>query len=95
MSNWKIEDVNRINDEINEMSLDIDGLSYLVIFGGHANGGFCAIPQMGVSCELSSHDKFEDIGYNAANLGRVIRGKAKARAIAQAIHLAACVERNK
>lgn len=66
MSNWKIEDVNRINDEINEMSLDIDGLSYLVIFGGHANGGFCAIPQMGVSCELSSHDKFEDMLCNVS-----------------------------
>lgn len=77
MSNWKIEDVNRINDEINEMSLDIDGLSYLVIFGGHANGGFCAIPQMGVSCELSSHDKFEDIRYDGCRLlcGDMLHGR--------------------
>ncbi len=90
MSDWKIEDVDQIEDEINEMSLCIDGLSYLIIFGRHANGGFCAIPQIGVSCELSAHDRFEDTGYNTANLSHVIKSKTKARCIAEAIHLAAC-----
>ena len=93
MCDWKIEEIYKIGDEVNEVALAIDGLSYLVIFGRHENGGFCAIPQMGVSCELSSHDKFEDTGYNAANLSRVIKSKAKARSIAEAIHLAACAGR--
>ena len=93
MSDWKIEEIYKIESEVNEMAVDIDGLSYLVIFGKHENGGFCAIPQMGVSCELSSHDKFEATGYNAANLSRVIKSKAKARCIAEAIHLAACAGR--
>lgn len=93
MSDWKIENVYRTGNEINEISLDIDGLSYLVIFGSHANGGFCAIPQMGMSCELSAYNRFEDIGHNAGSLSRVIKSKAKARIIAQAIHLASSVER--
>lgn len=31
MSDWKIEEIYKIESEVNEMAVDIDGLSYLVI----------------------------------------------------------------
>ena len=56
------------SESINEFSVAINGLSYLVIFGRHVNGGFCALPRNGVSCELSAHDDFGDIGYNTESI---------------------------
>ena len=38
------------SESINEFSVAINGLSYLVIFGRHVNGGFCALPREW--CEL-------------------------------------------
>lgn len=85
MCEWKIERVYPVVDAVNEISVAIDGFSYLVIFGKHINGGFCALPQEGISCELSAHDGFGDIGYNTASLNRKLKSKAKAHAIAEAI----------
>lgn len=91
MSRWEIERTYPIIERVKEISVAIDGFSYLVIFGKHINGGFCALPQEGISCELSAHDNFSNTGYNAANLNRKFKSMAKARAIAEAIHLAASV----
>ena len=87
MCEWKIERVYPVVDAVNEISVAIDGFSYLVIFGKHINGGFCALPQEGISCELSAHDNFGDIGYNTASLNRKLKSKAKAHAIAEASRL--------
>ena len=75
MCEWKIERVYPVVDAVNEISVAIDGF----------NGGFCALPQEGISCELSAHDNFGDIGYNTASLNRKLKSKAKAHAIAEAI----------
>lgn len=86
MSNsWSIEEV--YDDSMfHEFSIEFDGIVYQIIFGTHANGGFCAIPRLGVSCELSSNDKFSDTGYNRESLKRVLKNDKKSRLIAQAIH---------
>lgn len=91
MSRWKIERTYPLLESATEISVAVDGFSYLVIFGRHINGGFCALPQEGISCELSAHDNFSDIGYNTASLSRVLKSKAKAHAIAEVIHLVASV----
>ena len=36
-----------------EISVDVDGNNYLVIFGEHINGLFCCIPIHGISCEMA------------------------------------------
>lgn len=49
--NWEIE--HSYDAEcIMEISVAVNGNSYLVIFGKHINGGFCSIPNWGagVSC---------------------------------------------
>ena len=41
--NWEIENFFDAKC-IREMSVAVNGNSYLVIFGTHINGGFCCIP---------------------------------------------------
>lgn len=36
-----------------EISVDVGGSNYLVIFGEHVNGMFCCIPNHGISCEMT------------------------------------------
>lgn len=90
---YEIENLYPSENGINEFSVAINGLSYLVIFGKHVNGGFCALPREGVSCELSAYDDFGDIGYNTESINGKIKDRGKAQAIAEAIHLAACAGR--
>lgn len=94
MSRWEIERTYPIIEGVKEISVAIDGFSYLVIFGRHINGGFCALPREGISCELSAHDNFGDIGYNATNIHSKIKNKVKAQAIAEAIHVAASAHKD-
>lgn len=94
MSKYVIAGEYPVRGRVNEISVEIGDYSYLVIYGLHINGGFCAIPQSGVSCELSAHDNFGDIGYNATNIHSKIKNKVKAQAIAEAIHVAASAHKD-
>ncbi len=89
--NWEIE--HSYDAEcIREISVAVNGNSYLVIFGKHINGGFCSIPNWGAGCELSSHDHFGDIGYNAERIGKGLKNATAGRCIAEAINIAALCE---
>ena len=69
-------------DVLLEMSVDTDGYNFLVLYGSHVNGGWCAIPNHGISCEMSDPN---DICFNAeALIYRGLTVKA-ARGIAAAI----------
>ena len=87
---WEIERVFP-EDSISEISVAVNGSSYLTIFGHHIHGGFCAIPLYGVSCELSHHNDFGDIDYNAHRIGRALKNMTVGRVIAEAINVAASV----
>lgn len=61
MKNSKV----RLYDEVKakEMIIDIDGYSFLCIFGEHINGGFLAIPNWNICTKLGDAN---DISYNSA-----------------------------
>lgn len=86
--NWEIENFFDAKC-IREMSVAVNGNSYLVIFGTHINGGFCCIPGWSAGCELSSHDHFGDVGYNADRIGKALKNKTVGRCIAEAINIVA------
>ena len=65
-----------------EITVDVNGHSYLVIYGKHINGGFCCIPNWNVACEMSDPS---DTFYNAEALQRCKIPKNYAKAIANAI----------
>lgn len=64
-----------------EFNVDADGLSFLVIYGTHINGGFCCIPNWQYGCEMSTPD---DTFYNTEMLSRSFE-PAIAKAIAYGI----------
>lgn len=68
-----------------EASIDTCGSNYLVIYGKHANGYFCAIPNWAVCCEMAEPSDFL---YNREKLSVVI-GMNAAGAIAHAIKVIA------
>lgn len=68
--------------EVHHIGIDYNGNYYSVIFGKYVNGGFCSIPNFGVGCELSS---FSGVFWNTDSLGRVLKSKRAAKAIAMAI----------
>lgn len=68
--------------DMHHIGVDHNGSHYNVIFGRYVNGGFCSIPNFGVGCELSS---FSDVFWNTESLGRVLKSKRAAKAIAMAI----------
>lgn len=65
-----------------EISVDCDGLNYRLIYGTHVSGGFCAIPNHNIACELSSPN---DTFYNTEALTRCGLDTKVARALAYAI----------
>lgn len=65
-----------------EISVDVDGLNYLVIYGSHINGGWCCVPNWGIGCEMSDAS---DTFYNMEALIHVGLSSAAAKAIAAAI----------
>ena len=91
MAQYEIENIFKA-ECISEISVAVNGYSYLVIFGTHINGGFCCIPARGVGCELSSHEHFGDVYYNAERIGKVLKNKTEGRCIAEAIRGAALYE---
>ena len=91
MAQYEIENIFKA-ECISEISVAVNGYSYLVIFGTHINGGFCCIPAWGVGCELSSHEHFGDIYYNSERIGKALKDKTAGRCIAEAIRGAALYE---
>lgn len=69
-----------------EISVDVNGNNFLVIYGTHINGGFCCIPNWNISCEMSDPT---DTFYNRESLMRCKITKTAASAIAAAIKDAA------
>lgn len=74
-----------------EISVDVDGSNYLVIYGWHINGGFCCIPNWNIACEMGDAS---DTVFNMEALQRCKISKNRAKAIAAAIRdTAAALER--
>ena len=94
MAQYEIENIFKA-ECISEISVAVNGYSYLVIFGTHINGGFCCITAWGVGCELSSHEHFTDIGFNAERIGKALKNSAAGLCIAKAIAVTALYENEK
>lgn len=65
-----------------EVNIEANGSSFLTIFGKHANGYFCAIPNWGISCEMA---EASDTFYNAERLRSVNLAEKTAWLLAQEI----------
>ena len=68
-----------------EVSIDVRGDNYLVIYGKHVNGYFCCIPNWGIGCEMAEPS---DIFYNTEKLLFAKCPKYSAKEIATAIKVA-------
>lgn len=69
-------------NNVHHITVEYNGHSYSVIFGRYINGGFFSIPNWGVGGELG---QFCDTFWNEESLGRVLKSKRAAKAIAMAI----------
>lgn len=83
-----IMDINKVSRhmasaELDELSLNFDGLNYLVIYGSHVNGGFIAIPNACICVEASGDPG--DTFYNSEKLQIAGLPKDHADTIAHAI----------
>lgn len=85
MGNYTVHDNYPVH-ALKEFNVDVDGYSFLVIYGTHINGGFCCIPNWQFGCEMSSPD---DTFYNAEMLGRRFEPHI-AKAVAYGIRDACC-----
>lgn len=65
-----------------EATIDTCGSCYLVIYGRHINGYFCAIPNFGISCEMAEPS---DTFYNTERLIGAGVVERAARELAKAI----------
>lgn len=65
-----------------EVSFDANGSHFLVIYGKHGNGGFCCLPNWGISCEAGDAD---DVFYNTEKLSDAGLTWNDAEAVAKAI----------
>ena len=65
-----------------EANISVKGCCYLTIFGKHANGYFCCIPNWGKGCEMAEPN---DTYYNACKLTEVGFKKDIATNIAEQI----------
>lgn len=80
--NYKILNKYEVTD-VKEFSIDIGDFNYLVIYGWHINGYFCAVPNWNWCCEMSNP---EEVEYNKRNLFIDCGAKTDvATAIAEAI----------
>ncbi len=65
-----------------EAQVEYFGYSYLIIYGKHINGYFCAIPNHGICCEMSDPN---DTFYNSERLMHAEIPEQTADNIAEAI----------
>lgn len=67
---------------MHEFSFEAYGWTFLVIYGQHKNGWFCAVPNWNISCELGHP---ADHYYNTDKLDKALNDLPKAQTIAEAI----------
>lgn len=79
--NYKVISRHEVGNVI-EFTMDIGDWSYLIIYGKHVNGYFCAVPNHGWGCEMSAPDR---IAYNSTKLTTCGVKYDVAKAIAEAI----------
>lgn len=68
--------------DLHHIGVEFNGNYYSVIFGRYINGGFFSIPNWNVGGELS---QFSDLFWNTGSIGKVLKNKNAAKAIAMAI----------
>ena len=91
MANYKISYIgdNKV-ENVHHIGVDYNGNYYSVIFGEYVNGGFFSIPNWKCGGELAT---FDDVFWNAESIGRTLKSKRAAKAIAMAIaEFATCNE---
>ena len=69
-------------DNVHHIGVNFNGNYYSVIFGRYVNGGFFSIPNWNAGGELGY---FSDVFWNTESIGRAIKSKKAAKAIAMAI----------
>lgn len=65
-----------------EISVDIGGYNYIVIYGKHINGYYCSVPGWKWGCEMAEPN---DVVYNAEKLQECGADPEVAKAIAESI----------
>lgn len=65
-----------------EYTIEIDGYSYLVIYGKHINGYFCCVPNWSWGCEMAQPI---DVAYNSEKLITMGVDKKVAKILAESI----------
>ena len=68
-----------------EHNIEINDNSYLIIFVHHINGGFVAIPNWNICCEVSAHS--DSSYYNRMKLMDAGMNEITARGISEYINL--------
>ena len=83
MANYKISYIgdNKV-ENVHHIGVDYNGNYYSVIFGKYVNGGFFSIPNWKCGGELAT---FDDVFWNVESIGRTLKSKRAAKAIAMAI----------
>lgn len=66
-----------------EADISVNGYSYLTIYGKHANGYFCCIPNWNIGCEMAEPS---DTFYNSEKLQHAGMEKETAVELAKAIY---------
>ncbi len=80
-TSWKIQkDYGAIS--AHEISVDWGEFNFLVIYGHHINGWFCAIPNWSICVEQSTPDS---VPYNADKLAAGLKDASMGEAVAEAI----------
>lgn len=69
-------------DNVHHIGVDFNGNYYSIIFGKYVNGGFFSIPNWNCGGELAT---FDDVFWNTESIGRSLKSKRAAKAIAMAI----------
>ena len=91
MVNYKISYIgdNKV-ENVHHIGIDYNGNYYSVIFGEYVNSGLFSIFNWKCGGELAT---FDDVFWNAESIGRTLKSKRAAKAIAMAIaEFATCNE---
>lgn len=65
-----------------EISVNYNGMNYLIVFGEHVNGGYFAIINHGVCGELAT---FKDIFWNTESISKAVKDYETGKVLALAI----------
>ena len=75
---------NNYSASVSELSISIDGVSFLCLCGHHINGAYISFIDAGVSAELSPHK--DDFDYNAGKILEAL-GNSKDGAAVQLVSI--------